>query len=695
MQCRWIFCSLLLSSLVTQDVFGMSPRNKYETPQTKQPLICGKTPRTMRVSARHIEGNGVGYSHGYTSVDGFFAFIDPADAYWIPFLDTRVHVFNNGRPAVNAGVGVRYLGSQRVWGLNAYYDYRNTHHHNYNQASLGLETLGELWDLRLNGYLPVGRGKSSFSHPQFDHFEGHHLIVRRKREFALKSANAEVGFHVDTMKKMPFYFAGGPYYLVGQGKQAWGFEARATVDIIENVRLEANTSYDRIFRGIAQGQISLIFPFGPKKDVKHRKNKCHKELALWTRSLQRVDRNEIIPLSKHHRESVAIDPVTDEPYFFWFVDNTSHSNGTFKSPFNTLIAAQDSSHPRDIIYVFSGDGTYSGMNQGIILQNNQKLLGSGNSYRFLTTHGTVTVPALTHSQPIITNSLDSIVICANNNEIAGMHISTNNFTGISCDNTSNVFIHDNQIDANQSAGIFIQDASGVFTIQNNILNVLENSNGILVSSAFDGTMNVNNNVFQYDVSGDNFGIHLIPTTASASNYVFYNNQFIAPLASPSTGFEFGQNGSPIPDFNSLIISGNLFLGLGSNGGGGKPIGGFGFGGLGRVTISNNLFSNVGPGVQNPIPTTVLLRIQADGNLIFNLANNRWESSQDIFSSSLNVFNNDVSSSACVVLKNNQSDVDSGTTAYNLDNSAGGVMTTDVSGNVGTVTETNTTPGTCP
>lgn len=697
MRYRWLAISLLICSVFSQELMSMAyPIDQEQFPDQNQtkPLFCGKSPRSMRISARHIEGNGIGYNQGYTSLDGFFASFDPSDEYWVPFLDVRGHIFNNGKPAANAGVGVRYVDTSRVWGVNAYYDFRKTDRHCYSQTSLGFESLGQFWDFRLNGYLPIGSTKSSFYSAQFARFKEHYLILSRKREFALKGGNAEVGFHVEKIQNISFYFAGGPYYLEGEGKHAWGGEGRAVMDLLDHFRLEANTSYDHLFKWIAQGQISVRFPFGPKKAVKQREKGCSLELALWERALQRVDRNEIIATDKTHRRSVAINPTTKQPYFFWFVDNTSHSNGTFESPFNTLLAAQESSNPSDIIYVFSGDGTYTGMNQGIVLQNNQSLLGSGNRYKFRTTHGSIIVPALTSSLPLITNVGNPVITCANNNEIAGMHILTNGNVGISCTGIDNAFVHHNVLDFASSTGILIGTSSGNVTIKDNVINVLNSSNAIFTDT-FNGTMIIANNVFNYDNSSDNFGIHLLNSVASSSSYSFSGNQFIAPLGAPCTGIELGQMGTAILDFNSLTISDNLFVGLGTEAGGGKPIGGFGFGGIGRVTLSNNLFSNVGAGTNDTTRSTVLLRAQAGSNLVISVKNNQWESSQDQTQASLNVINKDSSASVCVTLSDNQSDVIAGDTAYALDNTVGGTMTADVSNNVGTVTQTNTTPGVCP
>ncbi len=276
---------------------------------------CGESSiRPMRVSVRHIEANGIGYNQGYTTLEVFFSPIDFWNC-WVPFLDLRGHVFNNGKMAANAGLGIRYLYGSRIYGANAYYDYRNTTHRHYNQVSVGLETLGRLWDFRINGYLPVGKKVSPFYDPQFEEFSGNSIIVSRKQEFALKGANAEAGYHWDHYKNVPIYFAAGPYYLSGSGKTAWGGELRAVIKIFEYVSVSGNTSYDSLFRWIGQGQLGINVSFGAKREVKQNSQaSCCSALSLRTRSVQCIDRNEIIPVDNRRVKSQAIDPATGEPY---------------------------------------------------------------------------------------------------------------------------------------------------------------------------------------------------------------------------------------------------------------------------------------------------------------------------------------------------------------------------------------------
>ncbi len=307
--------------------------------------ICQDGKRHYRASVRHIEGGGIGYDEGYTTLDGFFA-PDPQRLSLMPFLDVRGHVFNDGKMAANAGLGFRGILGCRAYGLNAYYDYRNTKRLHYNQIGVGLETLGTLWDFRINGYLPVGKKITSPFNVKFDRFSGHHMHLSQKRQFAMKGADAEIGFHFGKSRNFDFYAAAGPYYYIGEiGHNTWGGKTRLAGMYKEYIRIEVSDSYDRMFHNNFQVQLTFTLPFGGRSRVKKTGacNSCRKADALASRMLQPVGRQEIIVVGKKEKTQLAIDPATGLPYFFVFVDNTSSSDGTYESPYPTLAQAQDNS----------------------------------------------------------------------------------------------------------------------------------------------------------------------------------------------------------------------------------------------------------------------------------------------------------------------------------------------------------------
>lgn len=435
---------------------------------------CEEVPNHSRFGIRYTTPKGIGYNQGYTTLEGFFAPQGFFKDSWLPFLDLRGHILDNGKFAANAGGGIRYLSSSRIWGGNAYYDYRNTTHQHYNQVSAGLETLGTIWDFRINGYLPIGWKNSPFRTSDVPYFKEHYMLLKRTREFALKGANAEIGAHIDHFRKAPVYLAAGPYYLTGTGKTTWGGEFRATVDLFDQyLKLGANTSYDHFFKWIGQGQISLNIPLGAKNKVRHKVNQsCSQTVSLNLRAVQSVDRNEIIPVGKQHVLEPAMNPVTQDPYYFVFVDNTSSSFGTYESPFPSLSQAEAFSSPGDIIYVFAGNGTSDGMNEGIILKDSQMLLGGADSYLFPTTLGFISIPPMSSSKPIITNNtLDSpVVTLANHNTVSGFYIENKYGSGILGTRITDFTGSNNTIrGGDHGGGIILTDVSGKVSIRDSQL----------------------------------------------------------------------------------------------------------------------------------------------------------------------------------------------------------------------------------
>jgi hypothetical protein len=364
--------------------------------------------QSCRVAVRHIEGGGIGYKKGYTTIEGFFS--PGPEVQYMPFFDARGHIFNNGKGALNVGAGLRTIAGQRVYGINAYYDFRSTQTcMHYSQVGFGAETLGKLWDFRINGYLPVGKCLSSPA--TFAGFSGNTMMLFH--DIAMKGFNAELSFHfgqfLSQSPSFDLYAGAGPYYFTQKScanscGNIWGGKVRLGCKFNDYVRLELRNSYDATFRNKFQCELTFSLPFGKKECAAEKDdyNSCALRNFLNARMVQPVERQEIIVVKDETNS--AIDPATGNPYNFVFVNNTSNSKGTYESPYPTLKLAQDNSKVNDIIYVFPGDGTTKGMNAGITLKNNQKFWGSGIDQSVVTTQGTITVPAQSSSSPTITNT---------------------------------------------------------------------------------------------------------------------------------------------------------------------------------------------------------------------------------------------------------------------------------------------------
>jgi hypothetical protein len=475
---------------------------------------CPDGQKHYRAAVRHIESGGIGYERGYTTLEVFLA-SDPSQWKVTPFLDARGHVFDNGKWAANAGIGLRALWGDRVYGVNAYYDYRSTGRLKANQIGAGLETLGELFDFRINGYLPLGTKTSNPYDPVFGAFSGHYLLLSQKMQSAMKGANAEFGFHLGAFKSLAFYAGTGPYYFIGKKAPAtWGGKARISGTFRDLLAIEISDSYDRTFHNKFQAQIALSFSFGPKSKVKDEGRTCQVASALNSRILQPVDRQEIIVIDNTKTNTVAINPATGLPYFFVFVDNTSSSDGTYESPYHTFAQAQSNSSPNDVIYVFPGDGTTAGMNAGISLKENQKFWGSGVSHSLSTTVGPISLPAQSSTSPTITNTdvdtLGNAVTLAPNNAISGFTITSALNDAIIGTDLQSLDVSSCTFESMTTYPIeatFSGDAS--VSITNN--QFLNNANGILLTLNGASTVACSGNTFAHQTS-----VSSIPITISAS-----------------------------------------------------------------------------------------------------------------------------------------------------------------------------------
>jgi hypothetical protein len=279
-------------------------------------LIESLDSKCMTIS--HTEGQGLGYKQGYSSLDLFLA--QPIfHSQIIPFADLRGHVFNNGRYAGNAGLGVRWLNScyNKVWGINCYYDSFCTFHLPYHQVGFGLEALGEKWDARINGYLPVGRKKTQIYRLSYDFTSS--FLAKVREQFALGGFDAELGYHFCNSCFCDLYAGLGPYFYWGRSKEtknafrkkfreAYGGRLSLAASFWGYFKLEGYTAYDSFFRWTGQATLSLNIPL----DFWNPACACIPSL-IEDQLFQQVRRNEIIVVERANRFSS--NPAILDPEF--------------------------------------------------------------------------------------------------------------------------------------------------------------------------------------------------------------------------------------------------------------------------------------------------------------------------------------------------------------------------------------------
>ncbi|MBP7074014.1 MAG: inverse autotransporter beta domain-containing protein [Rhabdochlamydiaceae bacterium] len=244
------------------------------------------------LTARHIEHEGVGYDEGYSTIEGLvFPASSPNRVF--PFIDLRLHRFDNNEYAANAGFGLRggAFNDKVFFGLNTYFDYRSDHFHRFHftQIGLGFETLSKALDFRVNGYFPLKR-EETIRRCVFDQFIGGFFMIKRRVEVALTGVNAEIGRTLTKSHAASVYGAIGPYYYGGDVcRHAFGGKFRLHVIFSDFFFIDGIVTHDSLYKTRAQGQMGFTFSLGcaGKNQNKH------------NRLSQPVERNEIIVLDKY------------------------------------------------------------------------------------------------------------------------------------------------------------------------------------------------------------------------------------------------------------------------------------------------------------------------------------------------------------------------------------------------------------
>lgn len=274
-------------------------------------LLEGNLPSFQaEVALKHTEGKGLGYKIGYTSLDLFLA--QPLCCNELaPFTDLRGHAFNNGRFAGNAGLGLRWMNipCKQVWGINFFYDAYAPRRRPYHQLSIGLEVLGEAFEVHLNGYLPVGKKKTNIYLISYGLFRNGFLCKVRE-QLAMGGIDLELGYRFCKMKGFDFYAGLGPYYYCGRTektknaftraiKEIAGGRLRVSTSFMKYWKLEGTTTYDNRFKWGGQAVISFNFPFRWTGCFENVGESC----AYYGKLYQPVVRNEIILINQINRFS--------------------------------------------------------------------------------------------------------------------------------------------------------------------------------------------------------------------------------------------------------------------------------------------------------------------------------------------------------------------------------------------------------
>ncbi|MCB1117141.1 MAG: inverse autotransporter beta domain-containing protein [Chlamydiia bacterium] len=374
--------------------------------------------------------NGVGYDNGYSTGAAFLAPVWRHE--FLPFIDLRAHVFDDGRFAFNGGLGLRIPVNEWIFGGNVFYDYRNADKFSPQQIGGGLEALGKHLDIRLNGYGPIVDTDYFTRKPVV--MQGHSASYTEVAQAALPVIAGEIGVPFnDRCSNAAWYGALGPYYLFGRKVHdfnlggSWGGQARLAATFGKIFQIECDVTYDKIFHTTVQGVMALRFPLGPR----NLSYKNAKKDVLCNPMTQPVIRNEIIPIQDPERTLPFINTMTEQPAHFVIVNpSMSGSEGTWESPYSTLRDAENSSKAGDIILVAHGE-----YHEGITLKENQLFISTA----MPVFSGEIYAGPWHFDQPLLRGG----VVLDNGSRVIGFHLNTKDESAFSIQGKSAAIINCN------------------------------------------------------------------------------------------------------------------------------------------------------------------------------------------------------------------------------------------------------------
>ncbi|MBL4802836.1 MAG: right-handed parallel beta-helix repeat-containing protein [Emcibacter sp.] len=332
------------------------------------------------------------------------------------FANIRGSLDNHSSNEINFGLGFRKIISDKViLGGYAFYDRLKSEYNNvFEQLTVGAEIKGERWTIRGNYYRPQsGEKYTGIPIDTTPYLAGHNIYLpSNNNERALEGVDGEVGYEVLLGLSV---FAGYYHFGASNTQTIEGPRGRIDWDLFKSFKknngfklsLTVEFTDDNVRGSRGWGGFRLRVPLGSAaKD-------SHKLSGLEARMSERVERDVDIVTG-----ILKPIPLLKTGQDLYFVNNIKSGDGSFEHPFATLEEAQNASDDNDIIFVYAGDGSSTGYDQGIILQNGQSLIGEYNGLTFLGIQ--FVTPG---ARPIVTNAAaNSIITMASDTSVSGLHL---------------------------------------------------------------------------------------------------------------------------------------------------------------------------------------------------------------------------------------------------------------------------------
>jgi len=517
--------------------------------------------------------------------------------------DIRLMGDNDENREGNLGIGYRQIKGNAVLGGHAWIDRRRTQNNStFHQMTFGVERLGHSVDVRANLYVPLNESRN-ITTPNIGQtspylagsgifYDTNGLIT----ETPQYGVDGELGYRLPVLQKHADairIYGGGYHFFRNDTENVTGFRIRTEAQINKIISIGARFQHDEP-RG-SQGflEATLKFPFSAKK--------LYQTDSLRSRLDESPERDvDIVTDAKV--DSGLMKPMintssgTMQRVLYVDNTNTASGDGTKENPFNTLAAAQAALQANDILYINRGDGTTTGMDQGIVIDKaNVSLIGSGSNFvfdsgKFTAANGenfSGTLLKAAGFAPVITNTQAFV------DDNYGGTVSYLSYTGNGVFVTgSNIAISGITVSNVTASGIYVlKENSGnnsdFVTVSNVTVTGSQNGRGIIVSArngAMIDTVNIGNSVSNGNLGVHGKGVELRSQTAGSriNNILLQNNN------THSNAVHGIQTYSDQAFFGTATLTGNNSTG---NGSAGIIIQTSGASRMDNAIISNNTTSN--------------------------------------------------------------------------------------------------------
>lgn len=607
---------------------------------------------------QNVAGNGVGWRNGFTQ----FGMLTP---FWInndlvAAFNGRVMVTDTQDIGGNIGGFLRWYSEDldRIFGANGYYDLDKTYLNNhFRQGGFGVESLGQWWDFRANGYIPTQSGNrfiQAVGLAQDPFFFGNRIGFLGLAEYEQSLYGGDFEFGIPVLPQTPWLRAyAGMYFYAGNGKGKDPIGVRGRVEgwVADDLNVGMMVTEDDQFGTNLNVVVNFLFSGW-------RPTRWFPNFTTRERMLIPVQRNWRIAASQYIDKVYvpAINPRTNQPYFVTWVDDSNPlpGNGTFENPFSAM---PGSSPQADLILVREGNtSALNPLASSIQLTDFQRMLGEGRAHQFdaYANFGPYSVPLQTFTLPGFTDSgnypwltsLTNTITLANNNEVSAFNLVGAN--GAAITNTilgsNNFNLNHLNLSQNIGGGINLTQATGAGLINN--VNALNNVAGGIVINSGGAPLNLdirdvtsNSTALGIQTVGISLDADNSPIVASFTNVTTNNND--------GNGIALTESAGLTATLNNVASTGNLGAGLRADG-----VGSFLNLALTQVDTSNNTDRGIyvtGNGA-NVVFSATNLTDNSNGldNINFTLTNGSTlvGSLQDVH------FDNSVSGSGIVVSADN-------------------------------------------